>query len=343
MHLAFSVALLARRPLLARLHAEHTDAYRLLHGTVEGVPGVAIDRYGPHLLVQSFRDPLVIGELEVLAEMAGEAVGAPLELAYRHRPSSGEVETLVSPLHNEAVLTECGVHYRSLMDHRGRDPLLFLDLRVVRRHALSAPPGANWLNLFAYTCGVGVAAAVGGAHTVWNVDFAQSALDFGAENLLLNPPAALAERRSQPLLGQVAPAKAMRFIKSDAISVMRQLAGLSVKGRARKRPHQHFEPRQFDRVVLDPPRWAKSPFGAVDLVRDYQSLFKPALLLTKPGGVLVCTNNVASIDLDEWRGDLERCAEKAGRPALAVEVLTPEADFPSPDGRHPLKILSIRC
>ena len=44
--------------------------------------------------------------------------------------------------------------------------------------------------------------------------------------------------------------------------------------------HQHarVEREPFDLVVLDPPRFAKTPFGTIDVVRDYQSLFKPALL-----------------------------------------------------------------
>lgn len=341
MRAALTDALDVRRALLERLHDEDTDAYRLFHGAVEGNPGVTIDRYGPHLLVQSFREVLPVEELEALTGLISESLGVPLELAYRHRPKGGGVDTLVRPTENEAVISECGVRYRSIIDHRGRDPLLFLDLRVVRRLALEAQRGESWLNLFAYTCGVGVAAAVGGADRVWNVDFAQSALDFGAENLQLNPRADAEDGFHAENGGYSA--KKMRFIKSDAISAVRMMAGLPIKGRARKRPHQRFEQRQFDRVVLDPPRWAKSPFGAVDLVRDYQSLFKPALLVTKPGGVLICTNNVAAVDLDEWRGALERCAEKAGRPVLDVQALVPEADFPSPDGRHPLKILSIRC
>jgi 23S rRNA (cytosine1962-C5)-methyltransferase len=96
--------------------------------------------------------------------------------------------------------------------------------------------------------------------------------------------------------------------------------------------------REFDLVVLDPPTWATTSFGAVDLVRDYQSLFKPSVLATKPGGTILATNHVSTVDLDEWLESLQRCAAKAGRPLSSLEVLTPEADFPSPDGRHPLKV-----
>ena len=57
----------------------------------------------------------------------------------------------------------------------------------------------------------------------------------------------------------------------------------------RQRNYQRFEPRRFNVVVLDPPGWAKGPFGAIDIVRDYPGLLKPALLATAPGGGLLVT------------------------------------------------------
>ena len=60
-------------------------------------------------------------------------------------------------------------------------------------------------------------------------------------------------------------------------------------------------------------------------------------------------NHVASVELDEWQcqwgwwvDSLERCAKKAGRPLEDVTVLPPEQDYPSPDGKHPLKMALAR-
>jgi len=94
-------------------------------------------------------------------------------------------------------------------------------------------------------------------------------------------------------------------------------------------------------VVLDPPPWAKSAFGAVDIVRDYQSIFKPALMATKEGGHMLVTNNVASVQLDDWLRVIERCATKVGRPLADIEIVAPEDDFPSPDHCPPLKMAWI--
>ena len=132
-------------------------------------------------------------------------------------------------------------------------------------------------------------------------------------------------------------------MRQDVFPVIRQLAGLGVPGRrGRRAAHQKLQPRTFDLTVLDPPRWSTGKFGTVDTVNDYPSLFKPALLATKQGGALLATNNVASVDYEAWVSILHRCANKAGRPLRDVERIYPEADFPSPDGRTPLKLAWIR-
>ena len=366
-------ALERRIALIEQLHAEATDCYRLFHGTVEGVEGiesiegvaglssgrqdaenpasgVTVDRYGPQLIIQSFHRSLAEAEVEAIVAEVGNALGAELLPFYHDRQQSqrdGSAKRSLSDVPDQqAVCSELGVNYRTRGVHRGIDPLLFLDLRVGRRYIQQQAAGLSVLNLFAYTCGVGVAAAKAGADRVVNVDFARSSLAVGRENAELN---ALGDQ--------------IEFIQSDFFPAARQLAGLPVKFRQtagrnlgrgrhagrgkrsnRSTPPKSFpkmEPCQFDLVFLDPPRWAKSPYGTVDLIRDYPSVLKPSLLATKPGGRLICSNNVAQVDAIEWLDQIKRSAAKAGRPVKAVEWLTPEADFPSFDGNHPLKLVVL--
>jgi len=170
---------------------------------------------------------------------------------------------------------------------------------------------------------LGLAAARGGAASVLNVDFAASALAVGKRNAARN---------------EIGPDRFVT-LQADVLPTIRQLSGLPVKGRAsRRRSFEKVAARQFDCVLLDPPAWSKGPFGAVDVVRDYSSLFKPALLATRSGGAMLVTNNSAKVDWESWLDLLERSARKAGRALLEVERIFPETDFPSPDGRHPLKI-----
>lgn len=326
-------ALEARRELIARLEAEQTNAYRLFHGTVEGRPGLTVDHYGKLILVQSFHDTLPASQLaEVEAFYAAAFPGS--ELIYNDRsPANSRIANAVPPDRKELATTrrefsELGVKYWVQARHDGQDPWLFLDLRAARRRVMAEAAGKSVFNVFAYTCGVGIAAAKAGARHVVNVDFAESSLTVGRDNAKLN------DLPVRP-----------RFVKSDAFAAMRQLAGIGqakmVRGK-RMPPFPELAKHRFDLVFMDPPRYSKSPFGVVDLVNDYSALLKPALLCTHEGGTLICCNNVADVDRQAWADQIVRSAEKAGRTVREMEWIMPEEDFPTLDGNPPLKVLLLR-
>lgn len=304
-----------RQQLIEKL--DHTTCYRLFHGVAEGRPGLAVDRYGPALLVQTWRDPASAEELDAIEAILSNG----LPMAVWHRAGGGRADRVPTGV-TEFVGTELGLRFDVTppTDHRGQDPLLFLDFRAARRWVRANAQGKSVLNLFSYTCGIGVAAAAGGASEVLNVDFAQSALDVGRTNAKLN-------------------GLKMGFHHENALPVMRFLAGLSLGARRGRQPaFNKPDKRPYDLVVLDPPRWAKTPWGAIDVTRDYASLFKPALLSTSVGGTLLVTNHVPKVALDDWVDSLQRCAKKAGRPLVGLDILECENDFPSFDGNHPLKM-----
>lgn len=313
-----------RAKLLQQLSAEGTDCYRLFHGLAEGLPGLTIDQYGSLVLAQTFRDPLTAAELNTLETRFGD------RLVYNHRGDRRERYSFHQPAPGALAPTiahELGLKYSILARHRGIDPHLFLDLRMGRRWLQAHARERSVLNLFAYSCGMGQVAAAAGASEVWNVDFSESSLRVGEENLALN---GLTGRR-------------VKFLKEDYFPVIWQLAGLGVKGKRARRRFQKLEPRQFDMVLLDPPAKAKGPFHTVDLVNDYQSVFKPAWLVTAPGGIMLAANNVGTVDRQTFENVLTRCAEKSGKPFAQLEWLEPDADFPSFDGNPALKVALCRA
>lgn len=326
---ALEAALARRAALRDKLAAEETDCLRLFHGAAEGRPGLAVDRYGPLLLAQTWRDPLAADDLAAIEARLARPLGLPL--VWNHRGSGGgpiryadwhDPSLPAAPLGREG-----GLAYDVRPRHRGQDPLLFLDLRSGRRWLRAQADGASVLNLFAYTCTAGVAAAAGGAREVWNVDFAGGALAIGRENARRNG----------------VPDERFLTLRENALPAMRQLAGLPVGLRRGKQVrYQRLAPRRFDLVLLDPPAWSRSPFGAVDVRRDYPSLFKPALLATEDGGAVLATNHAADVEREDWLEILARCAEKADRPLRGLDTLEVEEDFPSFDGRPPLKIAIAR-
>jgi 23S rRNA (cytosine1962-C5)-methyltransferase len=283
-------------------------------------------------LVQSFHQTLASEELTALESFYAKVLPG-LSAIYNDRSlGNSRVANALPPeqklfASQPHVVHELGVNYLVQARHEGQDPWLFLDLRAGRRRVMRDAPGKTLLNLFAYTCGVGVAAAKAGARSVVNIDFADRSLAVGRENARIN---------DLPIQ--------LRFIKSDVFAAVRQLAGTGQQKRVRGKLMPAFpalEPQVFDLVFLDPPRYAKSPFGVVDVIHDYSAIFKPALLCTAEGGTLYCCNNVAEVDREAWLDQLQRSAVKAGRPIRDFEWIPPEADFPSPDGNPPLKMLAV--
>lgn len=321
-------ALLNRQTLLTRLAQEDTQAYRIFNGVSEGWAGLTIDRYGDLLLAQTFREALNPATRDQLQAIVLDKISGPTTFAYNHRGKLAnqrfsDWHDLDAQARGQFEFREFGNRFLTQARHHGIDPWLFLDLRAGRRWVREVARDQTVLNLFAYTCSVGITAAAAGAREVWNVDFASSSLAVGRRVAQLN---GIADER-------------FVTIEEDCLPVMRQLAGLPTAGRrGQTRSFKKFGAREFDLVILDPPAWSKGAFGAVDVENDYPSLFKAAVLATRPGGQVLCTNHVARVEMTSWLDILQRCAAKAGRPLRGLRTLTPDEDFPSFDGNPPLKI-----
>ena len=266
---------------------------------------------------------------------------------------------------------ELGLKYNFIQPRRFGDPSLFLDFRATRRWVgtkvrqmvqdtdADSSDVVSVLNAFAYTCGAGVVAADAGAGRVVNTDHSASYLGHGDANAKLNG------------------VSKMDSLCLDFYPAMRQMAGLAMPGRkemgrggrgggrggrsggrggrgrsdgknknnANAAPAK-IEPETFDLVILDPPTLTKTRFGAVDIENDYPSLAKPSALCVKPGGVLLATNHSAAVGLDDWLEIVSRCASKAGREVVSVDVIEPDGvdddDFPPlTDGKRPLKVAAF--
>jgi len=184
------------------LHADpHTDAYRLMDGLYEGAPGWTVDRFGDLALVRSYGDDP--GPREPLAE------------AVRARALNPEPPAGPSWVREHGLAFEIDVL-------RGHNAGLFLDARPIRQRVRGMSAGRRVLNLFAYTCSLGVAAAAGGARSVTNVDLVKSALQRGQANFARNG----------------LPADSRSFLRAEVFDFVRK---------ARKRGET------WDAVIADPP------------------------------------------------------------------------------------------
>ncbi len=322
------VALEKRVNFIKKLELEGTDSLRLFHGINEGYPGIAIDKYGDQIIIQTFRRAIETEEIEEIKRIIKSFFKIDLFFSYRHR-EKGKSHLLYLDKENvnrEFNCSEMGLSYEVLDFKQGLDPLLFLDLRSGRRYLSKICKGKTVLNLFSYTCSAGVLAAANGAKFTINVDFSKTWLEYGKLNAKKN---------------NISSDK-IRFIEEDFFPVIRQFSGLEVKGRGARKKYTKLNKQKFDIIFMDPPTFAKSNFGAVDIINDYQSLFKPAILSLEDNGEIICTNHTSSVEMDTWIDTLKRCAIKAGKPIKDIDIIEPDEDFPSPDNKHPLKILSVK-
>ncbi|WP_230369921.1 hypothetical protein [Paludibacterium denitrificans] len=137
-----------RAGLIAALEAEDTNIYRLFHGSVEGHPGLTVDRYGDLLLVQSFHHTLPDDELLELSNYY-QRRHPELELIYNDR--GGNNSRIRNPLTAERqeraelprIAKEMGISYHIQARHDGQDPWLFLDLRAARRRVRELAAGKS--------------------------------------------------------------------------------------------------------------------------------------------------------------------------------------------------------
>lgn len=163
------------------------------------------------------------------------------------------------------------------------DTGLFLDHRPLRARIMAEAAGKRFLNVFAYTGTVSVAAALGGARQVTTVDLSQTYLAWARRNLEAN---GFAGARYE-------------YVHADA----------------RHWP-KAVRSRRFDLVFLDPPSFSNSKRmdGVLDVQRDHVALIIAYADLLAEGGTLYFSTNLRSFSLD---ADLLLAA------GLTVEDITP--------------------
>ena len=266
-----------RTALIARLACildETTDCFRLI-GPTEGISGLIVEKYGSAIVLEALRGKFNGDEqaLRHIGNWYAKLLGVECVYAKnipRTRSEPDVVRThgaeLVTLLRGEAqeevTVTENGIRF-VIHPADGLATGLYLDHRDNRRRICQMAEGKDVLNLFAYTCGFSVAAAVGGAASTTSVDLTVRSLEWGKANFAANG----------------LELEAHTFIRSDAFDYFKRAE------RQKKR---------FDLIILDPPSFARSkkPKRTFEVRKHLVELIEGARELLRPGGqMLIATNN----------------------------------------------------
>ena len=287
----------------ARLNPD-ADAYRLVHGEGDGLPGLVVDRYGPYAVVQNGAAGLE-AHLGALVARLVERLGLQGVLA-RHegkvRALEG-LETGIYALHGEVPEqlevregSERG-HVRYLVEPRtGQKTGAFLDQRV-NRALLGAYAHGAALDVFSYHGSFGLHLAPGADH-VELIDASGAALARAEENMRLNGHTNVT------------------YTEANAFDHLRELEASG---------------RRFDTISLDPPAFAKRAKDLPNAYRAYKELNLRCLKLLPPGGVLGTTSCSFHVSDTDFHGMLTDAAADA---RVRVRVLHRGAQAPD----HPERL-----
>ncbi len=307
------------------LEEQGTDCYRLLLGYRDKVPGVVVDRYGPMIACQLSSEKVELNfEQEFYSWCRSQGYTGVI---FNRRTRELKRDTQ-SSLPHVIQVQEHGVSYFVHTHPRSLDFDLFLDTRLLRESLIQSGLGRSCLNLCAYTGSLGVAAAIGGAKEVWQVDFSRGNLELAVQNW---------EANRSLLSGSW-----VRYLAQDIYPVLWQLAQGNLKGRRRHVPHVSLKPRTFELVILDPPAYSKGKFGTVDIVKDYESLVAPLASVVAPGGTAILLNNSIKVSQEEMLDKVDRCFSKRGRTVQQADWVATGQDFEVPGASVKTKILRCR-
>jgi 23S rRNA (cytosine1962-C5)-methyltransferase len=273
--------------------ARHETAFRLFNGFTEGCAELSIDLYATTVVVHNYADPpqqglpMVQAAQEILRAHLPWLRTGVLKIRNSSRADERQGRVLFGTEPDNRV-REDGVWYA--IDVRlNRDASLYLDTRNLRRWARRQLQGKTVLNSFAYTGSLGVAAQVGGAARVVHLERNRKYLNVAKTSYTLN---GFAIRKSDFLVGDF----------------WTEVSRLKRAGDG------------FDCVFLDPPLFAQTSKGVVDLVHESARVINKVRPLINDGGYLVTINNAMYVSGREYMEILERLCEDG---YLSVKELIP--------------------
>jgi 23S rRNA (cytosine1962-C5)-methyltransferase len=142
-----------------------------------------------------------------------------------------------------------------------QNSLYFADMKNGRAFVKENAKDKNVLNLFSYTCAFSVAAKLGGAKSVSNIDMSKGALSVGRANHHLNE----------------IDTKGVSFL---SYNILKSFSRIKKKG-------------PYDLIIIDPPSYQK---GSFDAKKDYQKIIKKLPDIASQECILLASLNAPDLD-----------------------------------------------
>jgi 23S rRNA (cytosine1962-C5)-methyltransferase len=293
-----------------------TNAYRLINGEGDFLPGLIVDRYDDFLVCQFFTAGMEMFKADIV-----EALNELVDVKGISERSEGKVraeeglEPAVGGLAGEIPPDTISIlenRNKFVVDiKRGQKTGFFLDQRDNRAFLSTLARGQRMLNCFSYSGAFSVYGFDGGAQSVITLDSSRPALELAERNLALNG----FDRAEGELL------------KGDAFTYLKE------------------SDSNFDLIVLDPPSLAPRRSDINAATGAYKFLNLHALKRLEPGGILLTFSCSQHLTADLFQKVVFGAAVDAGRKVTILRKLGHPMDHPvslhHPEGEY-LKGLALR-
>ncbi len=291
-----------------------SNGMRLVHGESDGLPGLVVDRYGDTLVAQ-----FTSCGSERFKQVMADALLNVTGLAKLYERSDANVRSLEGLPEVTGWLRGYGPTELTLQEHQwqlslniaeGHKTGFYLDQRDSRLRFYEHTQFRKFqkvLNCYCYTGGFTVAALAGGASHVTSIDSSGPALEKAKSNVLLN---GFDLSRTS-------------FLDADVNASLRAFID---------------QGKQFDAIVLDPPKFAPTAAHAERAARAYKDINRLAFKLLAPGGELFTYSCSGGISADLFHKIVASAGHDAGIDGYISERLQGAPDHPMtihfPEGEY---------
>lgn len=288
----------------------NTNAYRLVHGEGDFLPGLVIDVYGNTAVLQAHSPGMHFARNTIagcLTEMDGLAIRNVYYKSETTLPYKARLDPQNQYLagHDDGnIAIENGLRF-NIDWLRGQKTGFFVDQRDNRSLLRKLSKGRRVLNMFCYTGGFSVYALAGGAVKVDSVDSSAKAMALTDANVSLNFPQCTQHTS----------------YARDAFKFL-----------------DDMEANAYDLIVLDPPAFAKHRSALHNALQGYRRLNAAAIAKIASGGILFTFSCSQAVSREQFRIAVFSAAAATGRKVRILNQLTQPADHPvniyHPEGEY---------
>lgn len=278
----------------------NTTAFRMFNGEGDGIGGLTIDYFDGYYLISWYSEGIYSFKDEIIEALQNviEVKGIYQKKRFDADGKYIEENDFVCGTEPEfpLIVKENGVNFAIYLND-GAMVGVFLDQREVRKTIRDKyAEGKTVLNTFSYTGAFSVFAAVGGAEKTTSVDLANRSLSKTTEQFNING----------------IDAGAQSIIVEDVFKYFKYAVRKELK---------------FERVILDPPSFARSKKFTFSASKDYKNLLKEAIAITEDEGVIVASTNCSAFNMNKFKGFIDTAFKEMDRDYKILEEFSLPKDF----------------